>query len=534
MNNIVARISDFYCSFVCKFCEDCYIDSSYFRVPLMVQIGPDINSIKYFEETNGNYFIYDKQNFKQFEDIINTTYEELYCSTIIEVFKKCFEKYKDYVNTHKRDIKIDLVYDEVVLDTYGKDLYFKALNNVISYFKENCNYYISFNFIHSKNAFCGEVLDDEIHEYRGEYDLYLKDPEIVFHNKIRSNTGLVSSKQPELKCYFMNTKEVNYRQRPLKYLIFVDIQAHITNIYTYCVKDENIKLYQESKIDYGFMDMYYWMIKQTYCETPCKEICELDHKLFKDFKNFKDNSGKLTLLTQQSGCGCTFGIYNKFGNKAVLNFKHFNLKSPIKFIVDKVIEIKYKILNNHRFEDEVIIEYNLESYCHLDLYYIENNRMIFNAPSSQLLKCLHYVEDLKNDNLCYRRNFTNFTNLIYEQTGLKPTSLILPLKNVGYNYTYNFYEDSIDDEFKMINQSGFKSINLSKFEEFKLNYQNYETNKGKILKLYSKLNNKYCNKWYLETELIREELELKNKNNSENFYNEYKEKLIELGFEIDE
>ena len=523
-NNIIVRISDFYCNFICKYCDD-FENSSYFTLPLSVQIGPDTNSIKYFDEKYCNYFVYDKDNFKRFSNFIDTSYEDLYCSIILEAFERCFNKYSRYVKLCSHMLTIDLIYDDVVLETYGKNLYEKALNNVKVYFKETSNYNIKFIPIHAKNAFCGEIISDELSLEKFRYSLHLMDPNIVCHKEIRYNTGLIDSTDSTKKCYLLHNTEVKYGKKVIKYLIIADLHAHATNYYTYVVRGEDIMLYDCSRVNYGFMDLYYWINSKIYEENEIP----FDHSQLKEFYRFDEKFKKITILSSHNAKGLKYEFYNKNGDSVVLDFVKFNSESPVKYIIDEVIKIKFEILNKHRLDDEIIIEYNVENYCGIDLHHIENKRISFNGGYSQLLKCLHFVKDLENDNLCYSIHLLRNTTLVYEKTGIKPEHVNIPFKNVGYNYNFDFKEE----EELNVNQQDFKMLDLTKFDIFKLNYDHYFKIEQSILKMYNVLNKKYPQKWFMATKELRNNLRLKYEHNVEMFYEEFKIKLGEMGFKLD-
>ena len=380
------------------------------------------NNIRYLKEIKFEYYdidfvdfncmLYDKEKFNSFNT--NISYDE-FCTNMITKFIE-----KAYQTFNKTDITF--IYDDNIIEVFGRNLYFDAIIKSLNYLKEKCNIDFKYKFEHITNAAFGEVLSTELSMENNVYSLYTSKYCPYFINEKNYYNKLIDKELYEnpnnenkypYKAYIIDDDRQKYKIKPAKYLTILDCNAHITYYYTYSLINRKAKLYNIQTVDKGFMDIVEWVYGKS------KKSISIGHK-------FKSLISNLSYFDQTD----KIFIHDHNIN---LEFDDFYENSPIKNITDKLIEIKHEILRKHKYDKKVLYHYNIENISEFYIKDIELKQITFNGHCHRIMENYHYLIDYLNDNLVIANQYSSSV-VVDKETGSENFTIRVNLMDIGYKY----------------------------------------------------------------------------------------------------
>ena len=374
---MIVRITDFYCK----------VYNTKLSKLSTYLLTDQLNEIKfeYYEvtKTDFNYFVKDNKN--------------IYNEIIIRLFDDVYNKYKDYLNNNE---KIIVIYDDNVLNVYGKDLYLKTFEDVKTKYKISYNINLEFEYKHIINAIPGEVISIETGFSNSKYQLRsLFDNHwcVNEHNKCPG----IKSKTKGCSAYVVDAEKYK-RQNFKKYFTLIDFNAHKTNYYTYVLYDGVVKLYHQSSVEVGLIDVVKYIEENKYSKyiDTIKKICYFTNSTYKN-------------ITQ-----------NEF-------FK----VSPLSQIIKHYVDFKHSLLEELSLDRDVWIKFGYENIAGIPLKHIEMDMKHFNGNCDILLKHYHFLEQARNKNLIFGGYYSS-EDMFDEKTGSNNFEIRLNLSDLGYDYIY--------------------------------------------------------------------------------------------------
>lgn len=365
-----------------------------------------------------NCMIYDKDKFNSFE--LNLSYEDFYTNAIIKFVEKAYQTY------FKNNIMF--IFDDHIIETFGKDLYLSSINKSINYIQEKNKINIEYKFMHVKNFAFGEVLSMEFGFENCVHDLLVAKYPPHFVKKENHYDGLIDKDlydNPEIQdeyCYksYIIDKEIKkYGIKPIKYLTIVDFHAYKTYYYTYSIIKSKIELYNVNHIDVGFMNVVEWIYDKTDKSKP------FGYK-------FKSLISNLPMLSQHDL------IIEKHNIK--INSDDFYNNSPIKFITENLVKIKHEILRKHKLNQKVIYKYNIENVVEVIIKDIELKQITFNGNCHKIMEQVFYLNNYLSNDLKYKAAYTS-ERMVDKTNGSNKFTIDVKLNEHGFNYECIFNEE---------------------------------------------------------------------------------------------
>lgn len=405
------RITDFYAKI---YIPNVYNNDVY---TYLLTINKQDDDVKYLKALKLEY--YDMCDDKTFECMlyeknkINSlnigSYEEIYYNCI----ESLFNKYSDTLSKYE---KIIIVYDDNVLNVFGKNLYFKTFNEL------NNKFNIKFEYKHIKNVIPGEVVNIELGFISSTYQLESVNKKYIpwYVNDTNIYSELIGKDNKDLIGCIINTEKKKYRKTIDKYFMLVDFNAYNSNCYVYKLSNRIITLYHYTQIQCGFVNLVEWLANKTNYDL-CKYI---------KFKNF---ISRITFL------GSNDNFTNVMFNYMTINAEDYFTNSPIKYIINTLIDIKHQILKEHQFDKKVYIKYCIENVVETRLKHIELKEVNFNGNRNRLLLSYKYLEGIKNNTIEFVADYTS-TNLIDKKTNSNAFRVKIPFSKLGYEYLFEDIE----------------------------------------------------------------------------------------------
>ena len=382
---MLVRITDFYCK----------VYNTKLSKLTSYLLTDQLNEIKfeYYEitKTDFNYFVKDKK--------------EIYNEIIIKLFDDIYNKYKKYLNNNE---KITVIYDDNVLNIFGKELYFGTFEEVKINCKNNFNIDLNLKFKHIINTIPGEVISIETDFGAGKYALKSFDYNHWIITDKNKCPGVKGKEGTKYNGYIID-EEVFYGNNIPKYFTVIDFNAHQTNYYTYKLENRITTLYNKDSINVGFIDIIEWIFEN------------LDRKYENKYHNYIDVMKKICM----------------FDNSQLNNItrEQFYKNSPLTKIIKHYINFKHDLLDILSLNDKVYIKCNIENIVELPMKHIEINRRKFNGNCGRILENYNYLEEARNKTLKFGNCYTS-TNLVSEKTGNNHFSVLVNLSDVGYDYIF--------------------------------------------------------------------------------------------------
>ena len=410
------RFTDFYC--IAHNPE--FPNTSYNLVNLLCA-NINQNNIKYLKDIkfeyydvndeDFNYMLYDKINFNNFK--LNITYDELYTNAIITFVEKAYNKFKQN--------NITFFYDDNVIETFGKDLYYYALVKSIENLNNKYNIEIKFTTKHIINVIPGEVISTEvgmggIHNLQTmKFETYNVSDKNICPGLIDKNDyGKDKPSDYPFKSYVVNSKTSKYVKNVVTYFTVVDFAANKTFYYKYSLIKREVKLYNISTIDIGFMDIIDWIYDKTSKSTD-------------KYHRFKNTIGSICYLNKNNT------YFESYGT--IIDSNDFYINSPINKITKKIVDIKREIMDKHVLDKKVIYRFNVENIAEIYPMHVEIKQQPFNGQCYKIIENYNYLERALNKTLTFGGSFT-FEKMVDKNTGSKHAEIRVKLSDVGYEYVY--------------------------------------------------------------------------------------------------
>ena len=432
---IIIRFTDFYCI---------ASNSTYDNLVslLCVNITPtNLTYLKplkfaYFntEDEDFNYMLYEKEKISELH-----SYNSIFTKAITSFVEQAYTKYKER--------NIVFIYDDNVIETFGKELYYNSITESIKHLETKYNTTIGFTMKHIINAIPGEVISTETgfnsiyhldaRKYtRGEVSKKnicpglidaalwqdtskLTDSKLTESTSKTTSTESNSTEPPKIeypyKPYIIHSKRIKYGRDVATYMTIVDFGARKTFYYTYSLINCNVELYSTETINIGFMDIIDWIRSKSSGEI------NIYHK-------FKDTLKSITYLSTTKSYFYNFGI--------TVTKEDFYTNSPIKEITKKAVDIKREIMDKHFLDFTVIFTYNIENVIELPLKHIELQQESFNGHCHRVVENYNYLVEALNKKLRFSGSFRS-EDLVDMRTGKHSFKLDVLLSDVGYVYTYS-------------------------------------------------------------------------------------------------
>lgn len=386
---MLVRITDFYC----KVYNQEY--SSMSRYLLTDELN--LMKFEYYERSNEkfNYFIKDNVN----------EHRNKYKEVIVKLFNDIHEKYSEYF---EKNNDITIIYDDNVLNVFGKELYLNTFDEVKTSYKTNFNIDLNIKFKHIINAIPGEIISIETdfgaHKYSlrsFNYDHWI----ITDKNKC---PGIKGKEGTNCNGYIIDEEEYLRNKIP-KYFTIIDFNARQTNYYTYKLENRITTLYSKDSIDIGFIDIIEWIFEN------------IDFKYENKYNNYIDIMKNVYM----------------FNNTQLRNItrEQFYKNSPLTKIIKHYIDFKHDLLDELSLDDKVYIKCNIENIVEIPMKHIEIEQRRFNGNCNRVLENYHYLEEARNKTLKFGNSYT-CTDLVSEKTGKGRFDIHVNLSDMGYDYEF--------------------------------------------------------------------------------------------------
>jgi hypothetical protein len=410
------RFTDFYC-----IAHDPNLSNTCCNLVNLLCANIETDNIKYLkdirfeyyhpEDEYFNYMLYDKTNFNKFN--INISYDELYTNSIVTFVEKAYNKFERN--------NITFFYDDNVIKTFGKDLYYNSIIKSIENLKNKHNIEIKFDIKHIINVIPGEVISTETGFCR-VYDLIstrfkyngISDKNICPGLIDKEDYGKSTQSNYPVKSYIINRKHEKYGKNIATYFTVVDFAATKTFYYTYSLINQEIKLYDYSSINLGFMDVIDWIYNKS-------------NKTTDKYYEFKNTIGSICSLNEIDRYFSSYRIR--------IDREDFYTNSPIKEITKKIVEIKREIMDKHHLDKNVIYSFNIENIAEIHLKHVEIEQEKFNGQCHRIIENYDYLIKALNKTLVFAGTFT-CENVVDKNTGSNHFDLRVKLSDVGYEYIY--------------------------------------------------------------------------------------------------
>lgn len=386
---MLVRITDFYCK----------VYNHEYSSMLTYLLTDELNQLKFeyyeYSDVKFNYFIKD--------NVIE--YKNKYKEVIIKLFNEICEKYSAYFE--KRN-DITVIYDDNVLNVFGKELYLSTFEDVKVSYKTNFNIDLNINFKHIINAIPGEVISIETDFGSGKYSLRSFDFDHWIITDKNKCPGIKGKEGTKYNGYIID-EEKYLRNKIPKYFTVIDFNAHQTNYYTYKLEDRITTLYNKDSIDIGFIDIVEWVFEN------------LDFKYENKYNNYIDIMKKIYM----------------FNNTQVSNItrEQFYKNSPLTKIIRRYIDFKHDLLDKLSLNDKVYIKCNIENIVEVPLKHIEIDQRQFNGNCNRVLENYYYLEEARNKTLKFGNSYSS-NNLVDEVTGSSNFNIVVNLSDMGYDYEF--------------------------------------------------------------------------------------------------
>lgn len=358
-----------------------------------------------------NCMLYEKDKFKSFN--LEITYDQFYKNMIYSFIKKSYERFKKN--------NITFVYDNNVIETYGKELYYGGIFEAINKISNEFNITFKYGFKHIINVAPGELIATETNFLNSTYSLinyqfkpsYVPD-ESEYKELIDERCYNGEKIAYPLKTYLVDKDFEKYSTKPIKYFTLVDINAYSTFYYTYSMDERVVKLENIEKVNVGLMSIVDWIYEQS------KKRKDIYFKLKEIFKH-------LCMIPEIGLYNTTYGIN--------ISMEKFYNESPIVDITDKLCEIKMGLLKKHKFSKKIIYRYNIESLSELKIKHIFLKQQIFNGQSTKLLELYRFLTGALENELVFA-GYMSSEKMVYTKTGKKEYEVRIKLSDYGYKYKY--------------------------------------------------------------------------------------------------
>lgn len=366
-----------------------------------------------------NCMLYEKDKFESFnlEIPYSLFYENMIYLFIKSVYERC-----------KQD-KIIFVYDDVVINTYGQDLYYNSIETAMINISCEFNIRFQFEFKHIADVAPGEFIASEVGSGCRGYGLYNYEHKKSYTTEVNQFKRLVDKRvfnKEDVKypyeTYLVDREIEKYGFKPLKYFTLVDINAYSTIYYTYSMKNGIIEFCNTDYVCVGLMSIVEWIYKHS------EKKQDIYFKLKKIF-------GDLYSIPQYGLHDSTYGIN--------ITAEEFYDESPIDRITRNLCNIKRKILNEHKFCKKIIHRYNIESLSELHLKHPFLKLEIFNGQCTKLLESYRFLKDALENNLVFTGNMSS-EQMVDRETGKSHYEVKIKLSDYGYEYKYD-----IDTSFEL-------------------------------------------------------------------------------------
>lgn len=386
---MLVRITDFYCK----------VYNQEYSSMLTYLLTDELNQLKfeYYERSDEkfNYFIKDNVNEH------GTKYKEV----IVKLFNEICKKYSAYFEKHN---DITVIYDDNVLNVFGKELYLNTFEDVKMSCKTNFNIDLNIKFKHIINAIPGEVISIETDFGAGKYSLRSFDYDHWIISDKNKCPGIKGKEGTKYNGYIID-EEKYLRNKIPKYFTVIDFNAHQTNYYTYKLEDRITILYNKDSIDIGFIDIVEWVFNN------------LDFEYDNKYNNY-------------------IGIMKKiymFNNTQLNNItrEQFYKNSPLTKIIRRYIDFKHDLLDKLSLNDKVYIKCNIENVVEVPLKHIEIDQRKFNGNCGRVLENYYYLEEARNKTLKFGNSYSS-NNLVDEVTGSSNFNIVVNLSDMGYDYEF--------------------------------------------------------------------------------------------------
>lgn len=358
-----------------------------------------------------NCMLYEKDKFESFN--LEITYEEFFGNMIYHLIMSAYEKFKED--------KIIFVYDDVVIERYGKKLYYGSVQDAIKRISDELKVRFQYEFKHIVNVAPGEFIASET-KFGGLYGLYNYDRKESYTTEVNQFKRLVDKRvfnKEDVKypyeSYLIDSEVEKYKFKPLKYFTLVDFNAYSTVYYTYSMEKRIVKLDNIERVNVGLMSIIEWIYEHS---EKRKDIYFRLKKIF----------GDLCFIPQCGMYNPTYGIN--------ITAEKFYDESPIAEITQKLCDIKMKILNRHKFSKKIIHKYNIESLSEIYLKHPFLKMQIFNGQCTKLLESYRFLKDALEKELVFAGNMSS-EQMVDRETGKSDYSVRIKLSDYGYEYKYD-------------------------------------------------------------------------------------------------
>lgn len=407
---VIIRITDFYAKILIKNNRNTDILHQYL---LSLNIKDDkieyLKSLKYeyydmVDDKPFNCMLYDKDKINSFKLL---SYDEIYYNTIKTLFNNYSEQLAECGT-------IMIAYDDSVIKIFGEELYFNTFDKIKTEFN------LTFEFKHVKNIIPGEVLSIELGFCRDVYILKSYNHKYLPHWIDQKNEcpDLIGQTNEFLRGYIVRKDLYQKRRMIDKFFMLVDFHAFDSTCYVYKLSENNITLYKTETIPCGFMTIVNWL----------SEKSKYKQDVYIKFKNF---------ISQISYFN--YSCRNVIFNGVEIDNKIYFDESPIKNVINVLINIQHQILHEYRFEKEVYISYCIENIIEMNLINIELKNETFNGNSNRMLLEYDFLEKVRNKTLNYCGDYTSI-DLIDRKTKSNHFLIKIPFHELGYHYSFEDIE----------------------------------------------------------------------------------------------
>lgn len=358
-----------------------------------------------------NCMLYEKDRFKTFN--LEITYDQFYKNMIYSFIKKSYERFKKN--------NITFVYDNNVIETYGKELYYDGIFEAINKISNEFNISFKYNFKHIINVAPGELIATETSFLSNTYSLISYQFKPWYVSEKNEYKDLIDERcyngekiEYPLKTYLVDKDFEKFSRKPIKYFTLVDINAYSTFYYTYSMDKRIVKLENIEKVNVGLMSIIEWLYEQS------KKRKDIYFKLKEIFNN-------LCMIPEIGLNNSTYGVD--------IPMEKFYNESPIVDITDKLCEIKMGLLKKHKLSKKIIYRYNIESLSELKIKHIFLKQQIFNGQCTKLLESYRFLTEALENELIFAGHMSS-EKMVYTKTGKKYYEVRIKLSDYGYEYKY--------------------------------------------------------------------------------------------------
>lgn len=358
-----------------------------------------------------NCMLYEKEKFKSFN--LEITYEQFYKNMIYNFIKKSYKKFQKTI--------ITFVYDNNVIEIYGKELYYNGIIEAINKISEEFDVTFKYSFKNIINVAPGELIAIETRFLNNIYSLTSYEFRPWYVSEKSEYKDLIDERcyngekiDYPLKTYIVDRDFEKYSTKPIRCFTLVDINAYSTFYYTYSMNERIVKLENIEKVNVGLMSIIEWIYEQS------EKRKDIYYRLKEIFK-------KLCYIPEIGLTNWTYGID--------ISMEKFYNESPIVEITDKLCEIKMEIFKKYKFAKKIIYRYNIESLSELKIIHSFLKQQKFNGQPTKLLELYKFLIDAWENELVFGGSMSS-EKMVYVKTGKKNFEVNIKLSDYGYEYKY--------------------------------------------------------------------------------------------------